>query len=163
MGCGRIDYGQCESGAPEAQQGTLKFNSAGDAMDKRLGDTATAAPIRNRSLRVGVDYGDPMPVSQRGNRKTNGERALAAASFLRSQDDNVHSASPFAANRITKCRWQRFRFESRRLDWHRTRAIDPHAPVFAIRSFAHSEQPLRDAIVQFSFKASWSALISGSG
>jgi hypothetical protein len=55
-----------------------------------------------------------------------------------------------------------FRFESRRLDWYRNRAIDPYAPVFAIRLFAHSEQPLRDPTVQFSFKAWWSALIRWS-
>ena len=55
MGWGRIDYGQCESGTLEGQQVTLKFDTTADAMDMRLGNRATPAPIRNRPLRVGVD------------------------------------------------------------------------------------------------------------
>jgi len=45
-----------------------------------------------------------MPVPHRGNGKTNGKRALAAATLLRRQYDNVRSASPFAANRTAKWR-----------------------------------------------------------
>src|SRR3974390_773704 len=91
-GCGRVDYGQGESGALEGQQRTLEFDTAADAMDMRLGNSAAPAPIRNRPLRVSVDYNYPMPVPHRGNCNTNGERALAAATLLSSQYDSVHKA-----------------------------------------------------------------------
>src|SRR6516164_7018664 len=67
-------------------------------MDIRLGSSAASAPIRNRPLRVGIDYGYPMPVLHRGNCNTNGERALTTATLLRSQYDSLHNASRLKAN-----------------------------------------------------------------
>src|SRR6516225_5348211 len=107
MGCGRIDYCQSETGVPEGQQRTLKFDTAAEAMDIRLWSSAAPAPIRNRSLRVGIDYAYPMPVPHRGNCNTNGERALAAATLLRSQYDSVHNASRLKANGTAQRCWQR--------------------------------------------------------
>src|SRR6516162_1821422 len=67
-------------------------------MDIRLGSSAASAPIGNRPLRVGIDYGYPMPLPHRGNCNTNGERALTTATLLRSQYDSLHNASCLKAN-----------------------------------------------------------------
>jgi hypothetical protein len=108
MGCGRIDYGQSDTGAPECQQRTLKFDTAAKAMDIGLGSSTATAPVRNRPLRIRVDYGYPMPVPHRSDCNTNGERTLAAAALLRSQYDSLHNPSDFKANDTAERRWQRF-------------------------------------------------------
>ena len=94
--CGRVDDGQREAVVPKRQQRPFNFQAAAGTLDTGLGERAAPAPIQDRSLLVGLDDGNPMPVPHRSDRKPDDERALAAATLLGGKYDRAHNVLPFA-------------------------------------------------------------------
>ena len=77
----------------ERLQAAFDLPGGVDGLDDRRGIGTAALPVRNRALGVRLDQADIVPGPDGGERKADGERALAGATLLGGQYDRLHFRS----------------------------------------------------------------------
>src|SRR5689334_19559083 len=122
------------------EYGSLDGHAAVGRLDARLGIGATPAPIRERSLRVGVDHAHTLANVHRRNGEPNGKCAFAATTLLSCQDDDLHLASPFNGKSrdlemILQCETNTFAASTR------VKAIRPVLHFCCLESFGNDFAP----------------------
>ena len=79
--------------AVERLQALFDLPGGVNRLDDRRGIGTATPPVRNGALRVSLDQADIVPGPNSGERKADGERALAGATLLGGQYDRLHFRS----------------------------------------------------------------------
>src|SRR6185312_7141102 len=91
---GGVDDRERRAVARKPLQAGFDLVGAVNGLDQQIRDAAATLPSRKRPLLVGLDQANNVAGLPRGQRKADGERALAAAAFLGGQYDRLHCWSP---------------------------------------------------------------------